>query len=448
MPVLSYDDAWDLATDAVNVLQKLDLFCNSLTPNYDGLIDAVIAENIGDLSDQMSAALYAHRSGLSALLAPEAVQALMLPALRELGRACGAPEADGATYAQVMDRIRTYMVANSKSIEARNFTYGSPSAGGSNVGNGTLKRLTVDEDGFRLEGGHAEDKLFRCDSDQQQSGKHRETFTIEGEPAERDFILVDGSGISARTIRAISSEDASRIIANPTFSQFTGIAPTASTPTTATAVDAFPGWVLASFANAKATIDYAYRDFPTTPSAQRIGVQFTGNNTITQTLNTQRQQQLQRRTPYYVQVAVYREGSATGTITLTWGATTQTYALSGLTNGAWNLCVLDLDKDLYHKNFTTNDMTAAVQLSSYGGSGSVIIDDFLAVPMQFHNGTWWQLVGGSTPFKRGDTFTVADSVAGRGIFSYWLHHRSGYALAAPGFCLPVVNSSETEPDPT
>lgn len=445
---LSYADAVDLVKDAVNVLQKTDLFANANSPNLNGLTDAVLAENLGELTDAVSAALYEWRGRFSDLLSPESVQAFLLPSLREWALACGAPEGSTATFAQAMDRIRTYMVANSKSIDGRNFTYGTPTAGGGNTGNGNLRRLTVDEDGFRLEGGHAEDKTFRFDVDQAQTGKHKEQAAIEGEPAERDFVLVDGSGISGSVIRALTSEDSARLVTNPTFSQFVGTAPTASTPTSATAADSFTGWTLTTYAAARATIDHAYRDFPTVPTSQRIGVEFTADNTITQTFNTQRAQEWSRRTPYFVQVAIYRKSGATGTVTITFGSQSQNFTLGSLSNNAWNLCYLDLDKDLYHKNFTTNNMTLAVSVASLA-TGTMVIDDVIVAPMTFINGSWWALVGGSTPFKRGDTFTAADSVAGRGVLSYWLHHRSGYALAAPGFCLPVnVAGSETETDPT
>ena len=439
MGALSRANAITLVKATVNKLQKLDLFANSLSPNYDGLDDTFLAANVGDLQALCGADAATQRARLSVMLSPAAVREQLRGPMAEWAVAIGAPEGPTIDLATALFRIAEYENANGHSIDARGFTYGSASAGGSNVGNGTIRRVTVDEYGVNLEGGHAETKTYRCDQDQQQRPKHRERFTIEGATAEPDFLKVVGSSLVA-SIDALTSADSSQWLNNPTFSTFNGTQPTAGVESTPTATTSVTGWVLGSTSLARVSLDVVYRDLVT--DSQKYSVRFTGNNSLTQTFNLQKRPTFARRRPYYVQVAIYKEAGTTGNLTITCGSQSQVFALSGLSTG-WNAVKLDLDKDLYHRNWTTNDATFAIALSSYGGSGSIYIDDVIFSEMQFVDGVWVALIGGSTPFKRGDYFTIADSVAGRGVLSYWINHRSGLCLVEPGYGLPV-NTGGTE----
>lgn len=451
MAAPSYANGVTLTKAAVNRLQKLELFANSASPNFDDLNDTLLAANLYDNQDLVAADAAAMRKALSDMLSPAAVRQAIRGALTEWAIACGAPEGAAITLPQALSRIRDYMVANSKSLNAREFTRGAASAGGSNVGNGAVKRLTVDEDGFALEGSHAETKTLRCDFDQLSVPKHKERFTVEGATAERDFIEVLGSGIvsgdgATDFLQCLTSDDSLPYLDNPTFSTFSGTQPTAGSETTPTATDSVTGWTLGNTAGARVSLDQAYRDFPT--ESQKYSVRFTADNSLTQTFNT-KNRTVPRKKPMYVQVAIYRKDAATGTLTITVGAQSQNFTIGSLANNAWNLCVLDLDKDLYHKNWKTNNATFSISTSSLA-TGTIYIDDVIFAPMTFVNGAWLAIVGGTTPFSRNDTFTLADTVnATRGILSYWIHHRSGLCLAEPGFGLPVnASGTETEADPS
>ncbi len=449
---LTYNQGRDLVKAAVNLLQKLELFVASASPNYDGLFDTVLAANLGDLQDLVAADVYAHRAGLSQGLSPITVQRVLRGPMAEWAIACGAPEGTEISLPKALERVRDYQVLNSLSINAREFTRGAVTAGGSNTGNGAGYRVTVDEDGFALEGSHAEVKTLTCQRDQAQVDKHREEFSVEGAKAERDSLVVSGSGIvegiSSGGLRTLSTVETSAFVGNPTFSSYSGTAPSAGVESTPSTTTSIPNWVLDSASLARVSLDVAYLDL--VGETQKYSVRFTGNNGLTQTFNDVRRPNFPKRTPMLLGWAVYREGSVTGTLTLTWGAQTQAFTVGSLSNGAWNLCFADRDKDLYHKNWTTNGATLRAALSSYGGSGSIYLDRVIFAPMSLVDGAYLSLVGGATPFKRGDLFTITDTVnATRGILSYWIHHRSGLGQPAPAFCLPVnAAGAETVTDPS
>ena len=447
MAVLTYDQSVALFKAVVAYLESEENTAVSAeVPKY----DLVVAANIGDLTEQVAASIRAHRSMSSAALSPSAVQDVLRWPLTEWSLAIGAPEGRSITLSRALFRLQEYFVTNSKSLNAREFTLGAVSAGGSNVGTGTVRRLNVDHDDFPLEGGHAEVKTLTCRQDQLQVDVGEEVFEFAGAVPKNDFLVVTGSGPQGQLVAA-TTRSTEAFLTNPSFSQVSGTLPTASTEVTCVATDTVTGWVLTTAASAKTSVDTVYRDRVSTPSTQRISVKFIDNNTITQTFSAQKRPVWKPRVPYYVQVAVYRKTAATGNIVITFGATSRTVALSGLTDDAWNVVTLTLDKGLYHKNFSTNAPVFSIAYSSAGASKLVYIDDVIIKEMDFVDGRWWVAVGGATPFKRLDTFSFTDSVNGtRGKCSYWLHHRSGLALdpASSGFCLPTnASAGETVTDP-
>lgn len=447
---LTYDQSVTLFKAVVAYLNGLEVAYATGTTGTAALYDAVIAASLGDASERVTSALQAHRAVLSSSISPAAVRAALAPVLIEWALAISAPEGKSITPERALFRLNEYFVANSKSLNAREFTLGAVSAGGGNTGNGTIRRLSVDHDDFALEGGHAEVKTLTCRQDQAQVDTGEEVFEFAGAVPKQDLLVVSGSG-GQGSLAGVTTRVTERYLANPTFSQWGTTLPTAGSEVTATAADSFTGWTLADYTKAKASVDLAYRDRVGVPSTLRISAKFTDNNTLTQTFADQKRPTFEIRTPYYVQFALYRKTSATGTVTVTFGASTTAFTVGSLSDDAWNVCVMTLDKRLYHKNFTGNSMVFSIAYSSAGASKLIYIDDIILAPMEFRDGRWWIAVGGSTPFKRGDTFSFTDTVnATRGKCSYWLHHRSGLCLdpASSGFGLPVnAAAGETVTDP-
>ena len=450
MAVLTYDQSVTLFRAAVKYLEYIENAAASTSPSQVTNYDAIVTANIGDLTEQVAAAIRTHRSACSSTLSPSAVQGVLAPVLAEWALAIGAPEGRSISPQRALFRLQEYFVTNSKSLNAREFTLGSVTAGGSNVGTGTVRRLNVDHDDFPLEGGHAEVKTLTCRQDPLQVDVGEEVFEFAGAVPKNDFLVVTGSGPQGQLVAA-TTRSTEAFLTNPSFSQVAGVLPTAGNEVTCVATDTVTGWVLTTAANAKTSVDTVYRDRVSTPSTQRISLKFTDNNTITQTFSAQKRPVWKPRVPYYVQVAIYRKTAATGNIVITFGASSVTVALSSLTDDAWTPIPLTLDKRLYHKNFSTNAPVFSIAYASAGASKLVYFDDVIIKEMDFVDGRWWAVVGGATPFKRLDTFTFTDSVNGtRGKCSYWLHHRSGLALdpASSGFCLPTnAAAGETVTDP-
>ena len=134
-----------------------------------------------------------------------------------------------------------------------------------------------------------------------------------------------------------------------------------------------------------------------------------------------------------------------GVVTLV-GATTRAVDMTTLSNGAWTVVTLTLNKGLYPRNFRTNNMTVAFALASRT-TGHLYLDDIVGpVPMTLVDGLWCVAVGGATPFVRGDYMTVTDSEATRGKRQYWHELRSGRGRRGRP-SLPSNNAgSETEAD--
>lgn len=441
MAALSRANAITLWKTVTSLLDETEKYAHTnATNNFDAKNDAINAANLGDYQATVAAGINALRASYNAMLTPDAVRNALLGPFVELAAAINAPERGPLEVLIKRFYDDCIAAAPDDTINAREFTRGSASAGGANVGNGTIKRVTVDEYNYPLECSHAETKTYECVQDQNQVDKHEEVFEIRGAKPEPDLLNVVGSGTRMR-LAALSTRNTQAILTNPTFSQVSGTQPSAGSEQTTSATDSLTGWVITTAASAKTSVDVVYRDL--VGETKKYSLRFTGNNKIVQTLADQRRARLSTTVPYYVQVAIYRESSCDGTLTIRWGANTQTYSVSGLSNGAWNICRLDLDSDLYYKNFKEDGFTFEIELSSRT-TGTIYIDDVIIAPMALVDGAFVAIIGGATPFMIKDTFTVADTEsATRGKLQYWLW-RTGLGISLPA----VTAAAETIADPS
>lgn len=442
---LSYANASALEKKVADVLDDLELSLWSTTPNLASDCDTVEAANLGENQAAVAAAVRAMRNGASGLLTEEAVQAFLLPALQEMCVTIGAPEGLNADFDTACDRIRAYNVANSKTYNSRGITYGSTSAV-TGTGTGTIRQLTVDDEGFRLEGCHAETKTFVCDQDQTGVEKHHEEFEIKGAVPYRDGLKRTGSGIVGR-LRCRTIKDSARYISNPGFDQYSGTTqPSAGSEQAVTSTTAIDGWTLDSITGVSISLgpsDASYRDLV---GVTGYTVKFAASRTISQQLNLYQNPSFLQGKPIYKQVAVYRGSSCDGTLTLTFGATTRAVSMSSLSNNAWNVVTLTLDKGLYPRNFRSNNMVISYALSSWT-TGYLHLDDVVMDEMDLVDGVYLLAVGGATPFLKGDLMTIAYSEATRGVRQYWRELRSGRGRRGKFSQPSDTGGTETEVDP-
>lgn len=352
---------------------------------------------------------------------------MLAPLLRNYAKVIGTiTETDSTAIAR---RIYDYFVANGLTVNSRNITFASPAAG-SNQGNGTINRLARDERNYLLECIHVEAKRADCIRDEFTGAvEHEEVFEMRGADREIDDIEITGSGLRVE-MRAKSARDS--LIRNPSFSQTSGSG----------ASFAVTDWTLSAAASFQTDTTNFYRGFrgDTTPASLRIDANANASQDLdvnTVTLDPTR--------PYYCQIAYNRSiGSGDGLLTLTMGMQTASVNLASAASG-WNVLRIALNSGLWPRNFAAVD-DPEIRIEITGRTtGYTLVDDVIFVPMDEFDGTWYTIVGGSTPFvaQYHDTFTWTDSLAATdSIIQYWW-------WLATGRMLPHNNAgAETWVDPT
>lgn len=400
--------------------------------NTENLIEnqeAALATLVAGSSPRTTAAANAARAvraQFAGMVSPGAVRSILDPLWIEYAEIQGYRVTDAV---DALVRLRQDFVDNSQSVNAREFTYGSASAGGSNVGDGSLLRVTVDKDAEPLEAGHTETKTFECVADEHSGAQeHAESFEVRGEPSEIDDILVDGSGVLLRNGLTTINARTGRL-QNASFESFAG---------SVSSLTDLPGWTATSALSNYQLSTTTYRGYPGEP-ATLYSLRIDANDTLSQNLNVQRMQ-INPNVPYVCQLAYNRQtGLGDGTLTLRLGSQTTSVALAAQTG--WNILRLPLDENLFLQNWNQEDPTVAVQLASRT-TGYVLVDDVIFAPMVPVDGTFWGMVGGSTPFLRDDIFTVTDTADDTAIIQRWIAR--GYNAYLPS----DATTSETWSDPS
>lgn len=313
----------------------------------------------------------------------------------------------------ILRRLYQDFIDNSKRVQSRVFSFGSVSLGGSNVGGGTVNRLTKDENSLDIENTWAQTLTMRCIRDRNSGGvKHEEVFEIRGGEANRDNILIAGSG-NVSTVKCLSARDSMAYFQNPSFDLMSGSGTTK-----------FDGWTISgAAANFDQNTNY-YRDYFGAP-ATSYSLKQTADDTIAQAFSVNNSQ-FDPTVPMYVQIAWNREvGTASGgTITLTFGDQTATVSVGAGTG--WQILRLGLTSKAWYKNFMGTAPTLSIGVSGLS-SGYLLYDDIVVAPFQNFDGLWYAPVGNATPFIVNDTATFADTETGAKI-QRWLWRTYGLYL--------------------
>lgn len=422
----------EIQTQIKNSVKPLDLVRKTAEVTATTLataIDTAIQALEGDYSVEALDALEQFRSRYASLMTSGAVVSLLAPHLKNYAILNGWPETDPDS---LMGRLYDYFIANSLTVKSRDITFGSISAGGSNVGTGTINRLTVDENALKIEATTVEVKTFECVLDaNSRSSEGEEVFEVRGKAASKDGLETLGSGLSAE-MRAVSCRDSSSFITNPSFETYTG---TAAVPTD------IQGWTVSDLTKCEidttGTTTTAYRQMP--GSTTMYSLKLDGVTTLTQELSV-RDTKLSPGVPYYLQIAYNREvGSGSMTIQIELGNTTKSVVLAAQTG--WNILRLDIGSGSWFKNFNKQDLAVVVKCTAYT-SGYVLLDDIVFVPMTQVDGCYYTIVGTQTPFLRRDIFTFTDTGGTSAILQYWFWRGTGHYLPH------TTGGTETFADPT
>lgn len=396
----------------------------------------------GDYVGEEIAAHNRSRAQLSAALASQ--KACYDQMLLDMAGAISSNETDPR---MIIDDLYDYMIANSKTIVQRNITRGSVSAGGSNVGNGTVYPLVVDDQGLAIEDfwgydGASVVTRMECVSDShsgQQSGSERfRVWTPAIGPIDN---LHDSSGVNEELVVNAIAAESSGLLANANFATYRS----GGTPP-------FAAWFNSSATYTGITQDttsaLSYRPLRGTISHANQSGKFSSValTSAAGALYQYLQRQVDYRQPYFFAVRFDSDATADGNVKITVGGVNNSVAVSAETS---QLLILNSStaKNAWPENFaTTSTVPIKVQIERTSATtGTVYISDVYAVPYSYFLGRWFVILSGSTDFQRDDYFTFTDTTPGtlQGTRQYWLNR------FYPGKYLPhAASMSATEADYT
>lgn len=408
--------------DRLAIAQELLKFAS--VSNASPLINYLLREETaqddpeGDYTVQSNASLKSIRGLLAAAIDSGAWQAVIDPLLLNYAKVIGnIVETDGPG---ILRRLYLYFIANSLSVNARDITYGSAAAG-SNIGSGTINRLTVDSYGYDLEACHMETKKAECFFDETTGAElHAEVFIVRGLTKEVDQLAITGSNwLSQHT--ALAAKDS--LLTNASFSNYAGAL------TLPTEISGWtPGTGAADFTNLDIDETTYYRGAGGQTDATPRSLKFTGSEYVTQSLRTAGQK-VDPGVPIYAQIAFNRSvGSASGTLILTVGTVSVSVAL--VAQSGWTILRIPLTKMLYPRNWSSLD-NPTVKIQFVRTAGDLYVDDVCIATMDSIDGTWIKIVGGVTPFvgSNRDSFSWTDVLVGTdSVIQKWLWRIYGISL--------------------
>lgn len=365
-------------------------------------IDTLVQASEGDFVPSAIASYGAAvRGALSAALDSKAT--FVAGWLAEVGKFISSP-ADPGDIDRLRRDLYDYMDTNSLSVNSRNITYATPSAGGGNTGaGGGLSRCTVDEKGYALEGCHVEAKTAIVRGDQTNGARRgAEEWEFHGTEAGPDEVGADAGGSgSTETIYTGNAGNGSggSALQNSSFD--------IEHDSDDTSTSKVSGWTITSGATSLEESSTVYIEAPGVATADSRSLQFEGNAAISQKLSDFGGQ-VSLTNPYWIGAALYRESSCDGTFRIRMGGQSVTVDLTTHTNSTWEWLIFTPGQNSWPANFYEDELDIELSLAS-NTTGSVLVDNLIFAPMQAFDGTFWFPYGGATPHRLDDTYTMTDS---------------------------------------
>lgn len=408
----------------VHPLEEVRKFGNVNAENWVGLEDAAVQTLESDYANQIAAALANARRQLAGVISRAQAAQIIRPLLLSyivhvVGKA--APGSDQ----EMFDILYRWFFDESESVKTRAFTFNSPAAGGSNVGNSSILRVTKDENNFDLEAATAEAKEARCIRDRNTgTGLDQEIFRFRGAPEGRDALQLAGSG-GTKDVHVSNWQQS--LLQNTSFESFSG---TITAPTDITSWTANVAVSGTTYSLSEANV-YRQMQGITTPRA--LNIKTTSN--LTQKLSTFNRK-LDPLRPYFLQIAWNRQvGSATGDLLIRLGAQSNTVAVAAQTGWQILRAPTTFGQNNWYKAFDEQDLDISIEWTRT--AGELLIDDVLLVPFTLFDGTWYAIVANATgatahaPFLKDDIFTWSDTEVGA-ILQYWFWRAFGRYLPHSG----------------
>ena len=383
--------------DLARIWDESRLFGHANTPNFIGMQDTHAQAIEGDWSSRAVASVADARAAIASTTDAARIRSYLDDVIREMGKFRSWPERDPE---DILDRWYDQMITDTERVTERNFTFGSVALGGSNVGNGTVYRLTADKNDLDIENTYAQVVTLECLQDEHSGGRTagEESFEIRGQDRELDDILVSGSGNSGN-VKSLSGADSKSLLKNPSFGSISG---------SAGAVTAFTGWTPTTLiGNFDVDTTNFYRTYQGEGTAQSM--KLSANDSLYQDLSEKKV----TVSPLVPHILLIRwngtVGSAVGgTITLTLGSQTATVSVA---QSGWQNLLIPMDKESWYDTWKQ----AAPQVKIGWGtrtSGYLLFDDIIFAPMFEFDGLWYAVVGGNTQWQRNDSASFTDTEAG------------------------------------
>ena len=389
-----------------NACKFLRTLRDAAAVNADNLLDDAKTYTDSIVSDHLQSAINGVqrvRNQVSAALGQSTVRAVLDPVFRAYGQAIEAPEQ--ASIASIFADVKRVFQRDAKTVQTRAFVRGAVTMSGTNVGNGTIYRLTVDQFGSGIEDTYADDWTAQVIRDSAGGAtRNREVWEVRGKNRAPDEMQRRGSGV--KTTLTTSDEFAGGLLTNPGFDSLSG---TEASP------DAIPGWV------SDITIDSTNYSFDSTniylPKARANDIRRSLNIKATATL-TQRLDErggLRDDTPYFCQVAFNRAvGAASGTLELHLGAISASVAIAAQVG--WNVLLLPVGFNNWLRQLDEDEIDAKLVWTRTGGE--LLVDSLILVPYEEIDNLWHTAIAGSIPFQGvegdpdADAATWSDSETG------------------------------------
>lgn len=450
----------DCLTVIANVAQVLDHLEVEASTASTGTIATVETLRNSLEGDYMSAARLPIQEVLGSMARPLSraqARAIIDPLLRQTALAIEYPNPNGSID-DIWLAIHDYMVANSQSINDTEDTFDTTwSAGGSNVGNAEVVRVTVDENGSPLGGFRPDTWSLTCVEDARGLGAaFQELWELEGTAGRSDNLDTSGgTNLLTRGIRTLSAANTT-VVKNPTFADYTLDGSSQLT--------ALPGFTQNTGANLYTNLSINTTYFLKAPNdSVNSSLQFNGDETIYQDMVTTANARFVNR-PYEISVGVAKVGTPTGTIgvrvsgSIGSGGVSATLAHGAMTgSGTFDRLRIAVGQNSWPAVWNANDLKFQISLASSGSidaSNYFVVDDVIFAPLtHFYRGgstltgrgrmgQYIGVVRGTTASVKDDTYTATDSAGGTRGTIHWALSK----IAQYGYLPQVTGGTETVSD--
>lgn len=426
---------------ACSVLNRLEVYTATSSTGLVAQLEAYRNDIEGDYAQAARTSIARTASNVNLPLTKAGARALILPILEQMAVAINHPNPKDSIenlHQALFDYMNgTAAQTINDSEDTIDTTY---VAGGSNVGNGEVIVLTVDESNNKLGGWITDTWTLDCVADARQLGElHKEQWKFYGTDRRGDNLDFTGTGLVVNGLRTIAADLSEPYVKNASWNQATIDGST---------LTVLPSWTAetgpAIGTNLSINTTVVYRTSP--GDAQNRALQFNATENVYQDLVDTGGARINPNRPYLMDVGVAKTGTPTGTMsirisdTLGSGGVAATLAHGAMTgSGTYDRLRIAIGQNCWPLNFNANTLKIQIELTSgasIDASNYFTVDDLIFTEFsrlgrygdgregRGSMGIYAAILGGSTPFVKGDTFAgTGDALGGtRGVI-HWAYSK-------------------------